>query len=26
VSDDPVDVGPPALQECDFPLNPRPCP
>jgi hypothetical protein len=26
VSQDPVDVGPPALQECDFPLNPRPCP
>lgn len=26
VSDDPVDVGPPAFQECDFPLNPRPCP
>ena len=22
----PVDVGPPALQECEFPLNPRPCP
>ncbi len=26
VSDDPVDVGPPALQECEFALNPRPCP
>lgn len=25
VSTDPVDVGPPALQECEFPLNPRPC-
>ena len=26
VSSDPVDVGPPAFQECEFPLNPRPCP
>jgi len=24
--DDPVDIGPPALQECWFFLNPRPCP
>lgn len=26
VSDRPTDVGPPALQECEFLLNPRPCP
>ncbi|MFZ4518666.1 MAG: alpha/beta hydrolase family protein [Microthrixaceae bacterium] len=26
VSSTPSDVGPPALQECEFPLNPRPCP
>ena len=26
VSDDPVDAGPPALQECEFFLNPRHCP
>ena len=25
VSTDPFDVGPPALQECEFFLNPRPC-
>lgn len=25
-SDDPVDLNPPALQDCDFFLNPRPCP
>jgi len=25
VTDDPVDVGPPALQECEFALNPRRC-
>lgn len=26
VRDDQPDIGPPALQECEFPLNPRPCP